>query len=186
MSSYNESGIPYTESAEIDHPGPNSPTANTSSGSGRRGHLFFGSICDMRTATFAVHGFNILLKAIFILIRHITLGYFGHPAGGYMSMMLSAIAIFGAYTYEYLATGLASLGFGLFLLGNFIAFDFIGAIADILLLYPVLTLSYEMKNGIITKENFHAQEEYIEPQLNEHIQTHRQAIETQMGRFTGN
>ena len=135
----------------------------------RRGHLFFNRYCDMRIATIAINSLNIALRII-CLVTQYTWGELYPTSTDYCSIILSAIAIFGAINYEHLVTGVATVGLACIAVTRMVwGAAWYGIVFDLLLLYPSAMLTYEIYQAIITEDTYE-REEYIDPQILEQVE----------------
>ena len=145
------------------------PGAIPSDANPRQGHLFLGFLCDMRIATVAVNAVNILLTVIMLAIDVFKLGFDTPVSSGYLSILLSAIGIFGALQYEYLPAGVAGLGFFISMTGNLIRSDWVGGLYYAFMLYPHAVVTNEIRSGVMTQTTY-TREEYIDPKVREQLE----------------
>lgn len=136
-------------------------SAETEIKAGRRGKLFF-KLCDMRVATVAVNVLNVVAISIGMLVHLIR--YFGFmPINvAIPAFILSGIAIFGAVNFELWAVAMAAVGFSVSLIVDLMWLNIFGIIMGCLVLYPTATMAHELYTGVMTKDTYATQEEFID------------------------
>ncbi|KAL3908029.1 MAG: hypothetical protein SGARI_003254 [Bacillariaceae sp.] len=123
----------------------------------RKSMTFFG-VCDFRIATLFVNGLN--LSMIFVGLFWKAL--FGSFIVGLPGIILSALGIYGAKTFELWAMYLASAGFLVALILDGILMNWLGLVITAIVLVPHVILTFEIRNGIMTKETYE-NEEFLIP-----------------------
>eukprot|EP00980_Cylindrotheca_fusiformis_P007552 scaffold1567_cov102-Cylindrotheca_fusiformis.AAC.3 len=133
-------------------------------GEERKGHLLFGFVCDMRIAVVFVNIFNIIALIVGILITTVQYRTFGAMLyafeNSFLGIALSVLGILGALNYVLWMVAVATIGFGLGLLLDLFGLHLIGILIGSLVVYPHAMLTYEIKEGIMTRETY-AREEHI-------------------------
>mmetsp|Transcript_28507 Transcript_28507/g.61104 ORF Transcript_28507/g.61104 Transcript_28507/m.61104 type:complete len:174 (-) Transcript_28507:237-758(-) len=129
--------------------------------------LCFG-VCDMRIATIFMNGFNIGMIIIGVLVMGIRDNLFWKAMGaafaaGIPGLILSAVGLYGAKMFEIKAMYLACGGFALHLIMDAILHEWVGFVVTSIVLFPHAVLTFEMREGLITKENY-AEQEYVSPE----------------------
>jgi len=153
------SGGDYVESGGDGTAGITAPTANS-----RARSLTCCGVCDMRLATLFVNAVNIamiLLGAIFSGIRdNLFWKAIGNTlAYGLVGLVLSCIGLYGASKMELWAMYLASLGFIVALIMDAVLGQWIpGFFVTLIVLFPHVMLTMEIRNGVLTKENYKSRE----------------------------
>ena len=132
-----------------------------------RKSMTFCGICDFRIATLFVNGLNLAMIFVGILVAAIRGPLFfksiiGALAIGLPGIVLSGLGIYGAKTFELWAMYLASAGFFVFLILDGILMNWLGLAVTFIVLVPHVILTYEIRNGIMTKDNYE-NEEFLIP-----------------------
>ncbi len=145
---------------------------STFSSKTRRSRLFFG-ICDMRTATVALDilniGFTVVVAVVLSLMFLVQGGPFVFQnimfavGVGLATAAISVIGLWGAMNWNLNGLYVATLGFLGVLVWRLVRLDWVDILVSALLLYPHVMLTFEMRNGILTPENFE-QEEFLTEQ----------------------
>ena len=125
--------------------------------------LCFG-VCDMRIATIAANALNVL----YIFVGAILSGIFYRRfwatfPGGLPGIILSGFGLYGAKEFELWAMYVSCAGFAIFGLLEGILLQWVGFVHCIIVLIPSAFLAYEMKNGILTADNY-ADQQYVSPE----------------------
>ena len=125
-------------------------------------------VCDMRIGTIFVNSFNIATILVGALVMGIKSYVFwksfgGALAAGIPGLILSGIGFYGAKNFDLKAIYLATAGFIFILLVDGIMMQWFGLVINTIVIFPHAVLSVEMRQGIITKENY-AQQKYLSPQ----------------------
>jgi hypothetical protein len=136
---------------------------------GRRGHLLFYFICDMRIAVVFLNIMNICLLLLSSFIGIYKFGW-GTLLVIFPGLVLSGIAIYGAMNFELWALVMATIGFLLGLLSDFWYLNWIGIAFGMLVCYPHVVLTYEIKEGILNKETYNKQEEFVCDEAKEYVE----------------
>lgn len=130
----------------------------------RKGHLLFGKICDMRIAVVSFNLVNILLILFGIIATGIKYRAFSASLyafqNSFLALSLSIVGVLGALNYVLWMVAVATAGFALGFLLEVIGLHWIGILIGGLVLYPHAFLTYEIKEGIMSKETY-AREEHI-------------------------
>merc|ERR1740133_101499 len=134
------------------------------SSSGRRPFTLFG-ICDMRIGCIFINSFNISMIIIGCLVASIRDNMFwksigGTFAAGLPGLLLSSIGLYGAKTFELWAMYLATGGFLVALIMDAVLLSWIGFFVTAIVVFPHIVLTYEIRNGVLTKDNY-VEEEYL-------------------------
>lgn len=135
----------------------------------RHGHLFFGCLCDMRIAAAVMACINIAVRVILMIIE-VCRGIYEFTAMEYCILILSIIGLVGALNYMSECTGVAALGLTWFFIvhltvnGN----PWYEWLLDLLVIYPMAVITYEIHAGIMSKERY-AQEEFLQPAVRSHV-----------------
>jgi hypothetical protein len=133
-------------------------------GEERQGHLLFGFVCDMRIATVFINIFNILALVVGIVITGIQYKTFTATfyafENAFLGIALSIVGALGALNYVLWMVAVATTGFGLGFILDLFGLHLIGILIGALVLYPHAVLTYEIKEGIMSKETY-AREEHI-------------------------
>jgi Na+/H+-translocating membrane pyrophosphatase len=151
----------YVEETGIEgQQGPSSSTATP-----RNNHLLFYKLCDTRKAVLIVNAFNILAILISVIFKAVVYHelHFGGLFSGLFGIILSVIGLFGAIHFDVKASGLATLGFAFCFLMDFIRLNLIGVLIDALLVYPHAYFTYEVYRGVMVKETYKKDVEYLMP-----------------------
>ena len=132
--------------------------------SGRRPFTLFG-ICDMRIGCIFINSFNISMIIIGCLVASIRDNMFwksmgGTFAAGLPGLLLSSIGLYGAKTFELWAMYLATGGFLVALIMDAVLLSWIGFFVTAIVVFPHIVLTYEIRNGVLTKDNY-VEEEYL-------------------------
>jgi len=122
----------------------------TTSASGRQGKTFL-KVCDMRTATIVMSSINIVLILIGAIISCVRFFGFTPLLAAIPPLALSCIAIFGAVNFEFWLVALAAVGFSISLIHDLWWLDILGIIMGLLIVYPTVTLAYELRTGVMSK-----------------------------------
>jgi hypothetical protein len=141
----------------------------------RRGHLFFGCLCDMRIATVLMNCISIAVRVCLILIE-VYRGIYTFMAMEYCLLVLSIIGLWGALNYMSLCTGVSTVGVMWFFFVHVLAVasssqnqqHWYQMVLEILVIYPTAVLTYEIQNGIMSKDRY-AKEEYLQPKVRSHV-----------------
>jgi hypothetical protein len=128
---------------------------------GRRGHLFFGCLCDMRIATVLMSCISIAVHTILIL-SEVVQGIYSFTAMEYCLLVLSILGLVGALNYLKACTGVSVVGMIWFALVHISSKMWYHYALDLLWMYPTAVLTYEIHAGIMSKERY-TQEEYLQP-----------------------
>ena len=125
-------------------------------------------ICDMRIATMFVNAFNVSLILVGVLVMGIRDNLFWKAMGsalaaGLPGLLLSGVGFYGAKNFELWAMYLASAGFLLAVIMDAVLMAWVSFIITGIVLFPHAVLTLEMRNGLITEENY-SQQEYLSPQ----------------------
>jgi hypothetical protein len=133
-------------------------------GEERQGHLLFGYVCDMRIAVVFVNIFNMLALLVGIVITGIQYKTFSAAfyafENAFLGIALSIVGALGALNYVLWMVSVATIGFGLGFILDLFGLHLIGILIGGLVLYPHIVLTYEIKEGIMSKETY-AREEHI-------------------------
>ncbi len=129
--------------------------------------LCFG-VCDMRIATFFVNAFNVTVIIFGALVMGIRDHLFWKSMGaallaGLPGLVLSGVSIYGAKNFELWAMYLACVGFTVVIAMDAIFWEWVGFAVTAIVLFPHAVLTLEMRNGVITEENY-ADQQYVSPQ----------------------
>jgi len=130
-------------------------------------YLCFG-ICDMRIATVFANSFNIAATLVGALIMGFMDNLFWKAMWaafimGLPGIILSGVGLYGANKFQMWAMYLACGGFAVLLLLDAILWQWVGFVITTIVLFPQAALTLEMRNGIITKENY-SEQTYVSPQ----------------------
>jgi hypothetical protein len=130
----------------------------------RRSHTCCWKLMDTRKAVLVVNTFNIFAILFSVLFQAIIYHErtFGGIFAGLLGIIISLIGFYGAIKFDMRASGLATLGFILCFIMDFITFNFIAVVIDILLIYPHAYFTWEIYKGIMTKDSY-KKEEYLMP-----------------------
>jgi len=139
-------------------------TTTTTATSRRRPLTLFG-ICDMRILCMFVNGFNISMILVGVLVTGIVDNMVWKSMGsalaaGLPGLILSGVGLYGCITFELWAMYLASAGFIVALLMDVILLSWVGMVVTAIVLFPHVALTTEIRNGVLTKENY-SQQEYL-------------------------
>lgn len=139
----------------------------TFEGGGTTTFLFFG-VCDMRIATMFVNAFNVSMILVGVLATGIRDNLFWKAMGnalaaGLPGLVLSGVGFYGAKNFELWAMYLASAGFVVALIMDAVLMTWVGFVVTAVVLFPHAVLTFEMRNGSVTQENY-AQQQYLSPQ----------------------
>lgn len=123
----------------------------------KQGHKCCGGCCDTRRATIIVNGVNVVL--IILAILNVT---FSANAGKHTSfhifcaikLIVSIIGMIGAINYKMYLIGAAGSMYVIEAVLSIISLDFFGAIKSLFFAYPHYFLMQEIKQEIMTKENY--------------------------------
>lgn len=120
-------------------------------------------VCDTRIAVMFVNGFNISMILIGVLTVGIRDNLFWKAMGnalaaGLPGLVLSGVGLYGAITFELWAMYLACAGFLVALLMDCIMLAFVGIVATLIVFVPHVLLMMEIRNGVLTKDNYRQQE----------------------------
>jgi hypothetical protein len=125
-------------------------------------------ICDMRIATIFANAFNIAMTLVGVLAMGFRDNLFWKAMGaafamGLPGLVLSGVGLYGAKTFELWAMYLACGGFAVILLVDAILWQWVGFVVTTIVLFPHAALTLEMRNGVITKENY-AEQTFVSPE----------------------
>jgi hypothetical protein len=81
-------------------------------------------------------------------------------ASGILSAGISAIGLWGAMNWNLNALYAATIGFGLIFIWRMVHLDWVDIVVSLLLLYPHVVLTMEMRAGVMTPETYN-REEYL-------------------------
>ena len=134
---------------------------------GETSFLCFG-VCDMRIATIFANTFNIaaiLVGAVVMGIRdHLFWKTIGAAlAAGIPSLIMSGFGLYGSKKFDLWSMYVACFGFAILLLLDAIFWQWGGFVITAVVLFPHAVLALEMKNGILTEDNY-ADTQYVSPQ----------------------
>lgn len=139
-------------------PGPSaSITANSAYEGEKRGHVCCGVCCDVRRAC-------IILNVVFSIITIIGLILIGFTEGWVYFVFLATglgfylSGIYGAITFKWMMVLAALIYNGAFFVLNLVFLNWIGAVFMALIMYPHVFLVMELRNGIMSKQNFHIED----------------------------
>ena len=134
--------------------------------SNRKSHVLCGKFADSRKGVLIVDTFNIGAILFSVLIKSIVYHerHFGGYFAGLLGVVLSCIGAYGALKWDYKITGVASLGFAVCFLLDFVFLNLVGIIIGLVILYPHAMFTYENYRGILTKQTY-PNEEYLMPGL---------------------
>ena len=130
-------------------------------------YLCFG-ICDMRIATVFANGFNIAVTLFGVLANGFMDNLFWKAMWAAFTMglpgiILSCVGLYGAKKFELRAMYLACGGFTVLLLLDAILWQWVGFVITSIVLFPHAVLTLEMRNGVITEENY-SKQTYVSPE----------------------
>ena len=135
----------------------NQPTKTTS-----KTHLCFNHHFDMRVGAVFINSVNIFVRILALLFSFAWGVFFPIPTD-LASIVWSAVAIAGALNFEYIATGLASLGFLAITIFHILFHSSVfGILFDALLIYPTAMITFEIYKGVMAADDY---EEYIDPEI---------------------
>mmetsp|Transcript_51808 Transcript_51808/g.57864 ORF Transcript_51808/g.57864 Transcript_51808/m.57864 type:complete len:214 (-) Transcript_51808:256-897(-) len=156
---------PRNNDNDNDNERPTSPTATKPATATAPQPMTFCGLCDMRILCLFVNGVNISMILVGVLVTGIVDNLFWKAMGvalaaGLPGLVLSGIGLYGCYAFELWAMYLASGGFLVNLLMDFILVSWSGMVITTLVLLPHLAFTKEIKDGVLTKENY-SQQEYL-------------------------
>lgn len=125
---------------------------------GRQGHLFFGRFCDMRKAVVGVNIFNIALTLLGCIVKVVRYTEWGPIEAAMPVFILSGIGLYGAMHFELWAVAMASIGFIIGICVDLWLPNWLGILVGLLVVYPHAMLTYEIKKGIMSQENYKKEE----------------------------
>lgn len=130
-------------------------------------------VCDMRIGTMFVNGFNLAMILVGVLVTGIKSYFFWKAMGaafaaGIPGLFLSGVGFYGAKNFDLRAMYVATGGFVLALVVDAVSMQWLGFVVTTIVLFPHAVLSFEMRNGFITKENY-SNQEYLSPQGKEFV-----------------
>ena len=132
----------------------------------RQGHLLFGFVCDMRIAVVFLNIFNIVAISVGIIITGLQFKTFSAAwyafENGFLSIALSIVGALGALNYVLWMVGVATAGFAIGFLIDLFGLHLIGILVGGLVLYPHVVLTYEIHEGIMSKETYPREEHIVE------------------------
>jgi len=145
--------------------GVQTTTTKTTIATSRKPPMTLFGICDMRILCMFVNGFNIsmILVGVFVtgLVDNMVWKSMGSAlAAGLPGLVLSGVGLYGCYTFELWALYLASGGFLVALLMDLILLSWVGMVVTTFVLVPHIAFTTEIRNGVLTKENY-SQQEYL-------------------------
>jgi hypothetical protein len=161
-------------------------TASTASS--RRPFTLFG-ICDMRIGCIFINSFNISMIIVGVLVTGIRDNMFWKSMGaafaaGVPGLVLSSIGLYGAKTFELWAMYLATAGFIVALIMDAVLLSWVGFFVTAVVVFPHIVLTYEIREGVLTKNNY-SQEEYLHDSGREFVdQAHAYIAPTTTGTGT--
>ena len=128
----------------------------------RKSHTCCWKLMDTRKAVLVVNTFNIFAILFSVLFQAIIYHErtFGGFFAGLLGIIISLIGLYGAIKFDMRASGVATIGFVLCFIMDFIGFNFIAVAIDVLLIYPHGYFTWEVYKGVMTKENY-KKEEYL-------------------------
>lgn len=118
----------------------------------------------MRLATLFVNSVNIVMILLGVLFAGIRDNLFWKAIGntlayGLVGLVLSGIGLYGAGKMELWAMYLASFGFVVALIMDAVLGQWIpGFLVTAIVLFPHVVLTMEIRNGVLTKENYKSHE----------------------------
>ena len=144
--------------------GDDNEDINAKEPSGRRPFTLFG-ICDMRIGCIFINSFNISMIIVGCLVASIRDNMFWKSIGatfaaGLPGLILSSMGLYGAKTFELWAMYLATGGFLVALIMDAVLLSWIGFFVTAIVVFPHIVLTYEIRNGVLTKDNY-VEEEYL-------------------------
>lgn len=153
MTDAEEGGDYYSEDASNIQQ-PSTPT---------KAPMKFLGVCDARIACLFVNGFNISMIVLGVLTVGIRDNLFWKAMGraleaGLPGLLLSGIGLYGAINFELWAMYLACAGFFVAFLMDCIMMSLVGIVVTLIVLVPHVLLMIEIRNGVLTKDNYHQQE----------------------------
>lgn len=157
-----DSSANYIEETGVEGQGASSSTnVNVQ----RNNHLFFSKLCDTRKAVLIVNTINVLFIIISAIVSAVVHHQFhlGGLFGGLFGIFLSVIGLYGAIHFDMKASGVAAVGFALCFLMDFIRLNLIAVVIDALLVYPNAYFTWEVYRGIMSKETYKKDAEYLMP-----------------------
>lgn len=129
----------------------------------KQGHKSYGGCCDTRRAVIIVNSINLFLIIINFLSLYIFSGsYNNNPYANrnvihtmqLVRIIVCIIGILGSMYYKVYMIGLAAMMYILDALMNLIGFNIIHLIISALFAYPHFFLMQEIKDNIMTVENY--------------------------------
>lgn len=135
----------------------------------RPNHICCYKLCDTRKAVLIVNTINIFAIIISVIFKAVVYHerFFGGIFAGLFGIILSVIGFFGAVHFDLKASGVATVGFGLCFIMDLIGFNIIGVVIDALLIYPHAYFTWEVYRGVMTKETYKKDAEYLMPGIPE-------------------
>lgn len=132
----------------------------------RQGHLLFGFLCDMRIAVVFLNIFNIFAICVGIIVTGFQFKTFSAAwyafENGFLGIALSIVGALGALNYVLWMVGVATAGFAIGFLIDLFGLHLIGILVGGLVLYPHVVLTYEIHEGIMSKETYPREEHIVE------------------------
>mmetsp|Transcript_401 Transcript_401/g.920 ORF Transcript_401/g.920 Transcript_401/m.920 type:complete len:176 (-) Transcript_401:116-643(-) len=120
-------------------------------------------ICDMRIAVIFMMMFNVGATLIGALVAGISSNLFWKAIGvtfaaGIPSLILSGVGLYGAKEFHLKAMYITCGGFAFLMLLDAILWEWVGFVINAIILFPTTVFTFEMNNGVLSKENYPEQE----------------------------
>mmetsp|Transcript_20552 Transcript_20552/g.42316 ORF Transcript_20552/g.42316 Transcript_20552/m.42316 type:complete len:161 (-) Transcript_20552:1858-2340(-) len=147
-----------------------SPSAEISSGDAdyvnvdpkpKRGHIFCGVCCDVRTACLVVNIVSLAFAGLGLISLAPQMDRPGFERFGILmaafviGIVCNAVGLYGALKFKKMFTLIAAIWFGIEAILSLVMFmDFIGFAIAILFLYPHVMFYKELQDGIMSRENY--------------------------------
>lgn len=138
---------------------------------GKQGHKCCGGCCDTRRAVIIVNTVNAIMISMSIISIYLLKEVYNEPnyyhgfgnAGIYrtisvLRIFICIIGIIGALYYKIHMIGFTVMMYLLDAIMNFIGFNPMYSIVSLLFAYPHFFLMSEIKNDIMTPDNYHNEE----------------------------
>mmetsp|Transcript_12391 Transcript_12391/g.35275 ORF Transcript_12391/g.35275 Transcript_12391/m.35275 type:complete len:161 (+) Transcript_12391:86-568(+) len=127
----------------------------------KRGHIFCGYCCDVRTACLVVNMIALAFAGLGLVSLAPKMDRPGFQRFGIfmaafvLGIIANSLGIYGALKFKQIFVLIAGVWFALEALLSLILFlDFVGFALGLLFLYPHIMLFKEIQDGIMTKENY--------------------------------
>eukprot|EP00536_Pseudo-nitzschia_multiseries_P006510 jgi/Psemu1/296267/fgenesh1_pm.139_\ len=127
----------------------------------KRGHVFCGFCCDVRTACLVVNIIALSFAALGLVSLAPQMDRPGFERFGIfmatfvLGIIANSLGVYGALKFKNIFVLIAAIWFGLEALLSLVLFmDFVGCAVSLFFLYPHIMFIREMQSGVMTKENY--------------------------------